>query len=137
MKTFRLIPLVISIVIASIVGFVVGGRWTSQRKERAFELTNKFVLSAEVSTQLDMHTLLGESMLKRDSASQESAMKLLSTQIQFEIERIVGDRAGVGQLTNQEKIDRAKRVKEGLLARAAVLAEDIPDAEQAVDGNPH
>ncbi|MES2437866.1 MAG: hypothetical protein V4584_02280 [Verrucomicrobiota bacterium] len=126
----------ISIAIASILGFVVGVRWTSQRKERVFDLTNKFVLSAEVSTQLDMHTLLGESMLRSDSSSQESAMRLLGTQIQREIERIVEDQVGVGQLTDQEKIDRAKRVKDGLLARAKLLPQHIPDAERGAPPNP-
>ena len=107
------------------VGFATGSRLMSQRKDKVFGLTNDFVLSTEVSTQLDMHSYLGEAMLRDDQESKGSAMKQLGTQIQFELQRIAEDRSGVGQLTNQQKIDRSTRIKDKLLERAQAIEEEI------------
>jgi hypothetical protein len=133
----RILYLTVCIVAASIVGFLAGVRLTSKHKDQSWDRVSKFSLSAEVSTQLDLHTLLGESLLKDDSASQEIAAKMLAAAIELGTQRILEDREGVGQLTNQEKIDRATRTKESLLARASFLKKDNPDAEQGVHGNTH
>jgi hypothetical protein len=132
----KILYLVLGIATASIVGFVVGVRATSKHKDKVFTRVNDFVLSAEVSTKLDGDTLLGEALLKNDLASQEAAAKIVASQLQLGAQRILEDRQGVGQLTNQEKIDRALRTKDALLAKASAFAKEIQEAEQGGTGQP-
>ena len=125
----KILYLTLGIVAALFVGFVVGVRVTSKYKDKVFTRVNDFVLSTEVSTNLDWNTLLGEALLKDDLASQESAVRMVAKSLEFGTRRILEDRDGVGQLTNQEKIDRAMRAKDALLTKASAFAEGIKQAE--------
>ena len=117
------------------VGFATGSRLMSQRKDKVFGLTNDFVLSTEVSTQLDMHSYLGEAMLRDDQESKGSAMKQLGTQIQFELQRIAEDRSGVGQLTNQQKNRSFDSHKGQVAGESSSNRRRNQEAEQAGHGD--
>jgi hypothetical protein len=136
MKKSVIVYLAIISVFTFVVGFFVGGRLISQRKDKVFDLTNDFVLSAEVSTQLDMHSYLGEAMLRDDQESNASAMEQLAALMQLGLERIAEDRSGIGQLSNQQKIDRSTHIKNDLLERAQAVREEIKKQNKAEMATP-